>query len=334
MLWSTGHRDVHPEPLGYDELLQRTIAYATAIREADPDALIAGPAEWGWTGYMYSGKDQAAGNLALHPDRRAHGDMPVVAWYLKQLAEHEKKTGKRLLDVFDLHGYPYADKVGGDASDPETAAVRVRTTRMLWDPSYVDESWVKEPVRLIPRMHEWVDQNYPGRGIMIGEWNFGGENHMSGALATAEAFGRYAQGGVTAAFYWVYPPPNSPVMYAFRAYRNFDEKGGRFLDWSMPTTAVANTSLFASRDDSGSHIVAVALNTSKQAAVTAHVDLASCGKGVTYQAYSYAGSASGFLSGTPVKTPNSAFDQALPPYSITVLDIQVTDAIPPTATNK
>ena len=29
---------------------------------------------------------------------------------------------------------------------------------------------------LMPRMKEWIDQNYPGRGISIGEWNFGGES--------------------------------------------------------------------------------------------------------------------------------------------------------------
>ena len=116
-LWWTNHRDVHPEPLSYDELVQRTIDYGTAIREADPEAVIAGPAEWGWTNYFYSPKDQAAGPLVLRPDRRAHGDFPLVAYYLKALAEHQKKTGVRVLDVFDLHAYPTADNVYGDAVD-------------------------------------------------------------------------------------------------------------------------------------------------------------------------------------------------------------------------
>ena len=116
MLWPTTHRDVHPEPTSYDELVTRTIDYGTAIREADPDAVIAGPAEWGWTGYLYSAKDIASGGTSARPDRRAHGDMPLVAYYLKALAEHEKKTGVRVLDVFDLHSYPAADGVYGDAS--------------------------------------------------------------------------------------------------------------------------------------------------------------------------------------------------------------------------
>jgi hypothetical protein len=43
-LWSSTHRDVHPAPMTYDELLEKTIAFGTAIRKADPDAVIAGPA--------------------------------------------------------------------------------------------------------------------------------------------------------------------------------------------------------------------------------------------------------------------------------------------------
>src|SRR6185436_3130192 len=70
-LWSETHRDVHPEPVSYDELLDRTIAYATEIRRADPDALIAGPALWGFTALFHSGVDTAA--RPRQPDRDRHG---------------------------------------------------------------------------------------------------------------------------------------------------------------------------------------------------------------------------------------------------------------------
>jgi hypothetical protein len=329
MIWSTTHRDAHPTPLSYDELVQRTIDYGTAIREADPEALIAGPAEWGWTNYMYSAKDQAAGPLVLSPDRRAHGDLPVVAYYLRSLAAHEKKTGTRVLDVLDLHGYPYAERVGTDAADGEVAALRIRTTRMLWDPTYLDESWVKEPVRLLPRMREWIEQNYPGRGISIGEWNFGGEGHMSGGLATAEALGRYGQFGVTSAFYWVYPPEDAPTMWAFRAYRNYDGKGGHFLEWSTPTRTLANVSLFASRDESGGQLVVVVLNFSSKEGVTAQIDLSSCGQVASERAYSYAGAPGGFSPVANLKPADTrGISIALAPYSITVLELRLTDALP------
>ncbi len=322
-LWSEIHRDAHPDPLTYDELVQRTIDFGTAVRQADPEAVIAGPAEWGWTGYMYSNKDQKAG-LMIRPDRRAHGDMPLVAYYLKALAEHERKTGVRVLDVFDLHAYPYGDRIDSPAADREVSARRIRSTRGLWDPSYVDESWVKEPLKLLPRMHEWVDQNYPGRGISIGEWNYGGEDHISGGLAVAEVLGRYIQYGVTSAFYWAYPPANTPAMWAFRAYRDFDGKGGRFQDWYVPSKSGNDVSVFASRDEAGGHMVLVALNLSRDEAVAANFDLSSCGKVSGEQAYSYLGGPAGFVAGPRA---GSAVAQALPPYSITVLDVNLTDPV-------
>jgi hypothetical protein len=250
-----------------------------------------------------------------------------LAWYLQKLKDYEAKTGTRVLDVVDLHFYPQAERVGGENGgvDAATAALRIRSTRALWDPSYVDESWIKEPVRLIPRMKEWIAQNYPGRGISIGEWNFGAERHISGGLAVAEALGRFGQGGVTSAFYWTLPPPNTPAFFAFRAYRNFDGKGGRFLDQSVATTAIAGTSLFASKDDGGKHLVLVALNLTQDAALRAKIDMAACGKVATRKAYAYTGGGAGFKEGAEVKKEDLVVTETLPPYSITVIDLRLAE---------
>ncbi len=51
MLWNQTHRDVHPDPTRYDEVRDRTYAYATAIKSVDPSALTAGSTVWGWTAY-------------------------------------------------------------------------------------------------------------------------------------------------------------------------------------------------------------------------------------------------------------------------------------------
>ncbi len=325
MLWSNKHRDVHPEPLGYDELLDRTIRYGTAIRQADPDAVIAGPAEWGWTGYFYSAKDNLQGPSA-RPDRRAHDDVPLVEWYLKKLREHEQKTGVRVLDVLDLHFYPQGDNVyGNGGTDTKGAALRLRQTRGLWDPTYTDESWIKEPVRLLPRMKEWVDKNYPGRGISIGEWNMGGEGHISGALATAEALGRFAQHGITSAFYWTHPTEGSPVVQAFLAYRNFDGKGGRFLDWYVPTTGADHVSLFASRDEAGQHLVLLAVNQSPDEAVLAKLGLDTCGAVTSMSTYVLARGARTLTAVAPERgdAAPSSTDTVLPPWSITVVDLRL-----------
>ena len=320
MLWDSTHRDVHPQPVGYDELLDRSIRYATAVRKADPNARIAGPAAWGWPAYGFSGKDAKAG-FRLKPDRRAHGDTPLVPWWIAKMKAASDKSGTRLLDLLDLHFYPAADKVYSGADDPKTAALRIRQTRGLWDRSYVDESWIGEAVYLLPRMHEWIDANWPGLGLVIGEWNFGGEGHMSGGLATAEALGRFGTNGVTAAYYWTVPPANSPSSFAFRAYRDFDGKGGRFEDYWIPTTAALQTSIFASRDKSGKHVVLVVLNFSPDAAVAADIDVSSCGDVQAPAVWTYSGGAA-FASGSGA-AKGGALETTLPPYSITVVDLHL-----------
>ncbi|MCY1018331.1 GH44 family glycoside hydrolase EpsB [Pyxidicoccus sp. MSG2] len=324
MLWNSTHRDVFPEPLGYDELLKRTIAYGTAVRKTDPEAVIAGPAEWGWTNYLWSAADFAPGKMN-HSDRLAHGNEPLLPWYLRQLREHEKKTGTRILDVVDLHFYPQTNVgVGLDGNtDKDTNARRIRSVRGLWDPTYKDESWIGEPVRLIPRMKEWIAANYPGRGISIGEYNFGAFRHMSGGLAQAEALGRFAQENILSAFFWQYPPDGSPVFWAFRAYRDFDGKGSRFQDNWVPAKAADGTSLFVSRDDSGKKLVAVVLNFNPDEAAQAQIELKGCGTLDSVRVLGYSGAPGGFAEQTPGAKAEGSLTQRLPPYSMTVLDLTV-----------
>ncbi len=318
MLWNTTHRDVHPKPVTYDELLERTIAYGTAIRKADPDARIAGPALWGWPAYFYSAADAAAG-FRLRPDRRRHGDVPLLEWYLRELHKHEKNTGVKILDAVDVHFYPQGE-VHNDRTDPETAAKRVRSTRSLWDPRYPDESWINEPIRLIPRMREIIARNYPGLDLIIGEYNFGGEKHMSGALALAEALGRFGQLGVDEAYYWWYPPSGSPAFWAFRAFRNYDESGARFLDRSVPGQAPDGTSLFASLNDDGSKVVAIALNFSPDEGLDAKLRLRGCRAPANVRVFSLSEQKHGLVHGTSA-FKGDVVRALLPPYSVNVFEV-------------
>jgi len=322
-LWNSTHRDVHPDAVGYDDLLQMTIAYATAIRRADPDAKIAGPAEWGWLAYHYSAKDVAAG-VQLKPDRRAHGDEPLIPWYLRKIREAEQQSGTKLLDILDVHFYPMGNGVGigaGGQTDPLTNALRIRSTRSLWDPMYVDESWINERMRVIPLLHEWVEKYRPGLGISIGEWNFGAETHMSGGLATAEALGRFGTEGLTSAYYWTFPPERSPAFWAFRAFRNFDEKGGHFLDRSVPVAAAATlASLFVSRDADGRHIVAILLNFGATSTLSAKVAFDGCMPMTNVRTFAYTGGEAGFRKVDVTLTPQG-LQTTVPPYSMTVFDL-------------
>lgn len=323
-LWNETHRDVHPQPLTYDELLDRTIRYASVIREADPGAVIAGPAEWGWTGYMYSAEDREAGWM-LRPDRRRHNDLPLVTWYLQQLAQYEKKTGKRLLDVLDLHFYPTPEGIFGpeERTDPETSELRIRSTRSLWDSTYKDESWVSDVIRLIPRMREWVATNYPGLKISLGEWSFGAEDHISGGIATAEVLGRFGQQRLDSAFYWGKPKPTSPTYWAFRAFRNFDGNGGRFQDTSLPTRDTDRVSLFASRDDAGGRLVLVLVNRDPARSSKATVQLQGCPVPSAVRMFAFDAHSQALELVERAQPHAKGVSATLPPYSFAVLDLDL-----------
>jgi hypothetical protein len=324
-LWGSTHRDVHPSPVSYDELLEKIVDYGSAVREADPDAVIAAPAEWGWTGLLYSEVDMKAGGRDK-PDRMAHGNLPLAAWLLSKIHEHEQKTGKRLLDVFDVHFYPAGNGIGMGASgstDAGTSARRIRAVRALWDPKYRDESWIGEPVQLIPQLKAWIDKYDPGVGISIGEYNFGAENHVSGGLALAEALGRFGSLGITSAFYWTYPPPGSPAYWAFRAYRNYDGKGARFGDVSVQAQSFdAGASLFASRDRGGKRFTAVLLNFEPQP-LNARIDVSTCRALSITRVFSYTGTGPGLEE---AKASHEEISRVLPLQvagsSITVLELQ------------
>lgn len=264
MLWHETHRDVFPTGLSYDGLLARTLDYARVVKDADPGAHILGPAEWGWTGYFYSALDAAPGGAWWQDpkDRRAHGDVPLAAWYLRQLRAAERREGRRLLDVFDLHYYPQAGGVAlSGAGDAATRARRLRSTRSLWDPSYHDESWIDEPVRLIPRMREWVAAEYPGTGLAIGEYNWGALDDLNGALAQALVLGIFGREGVDMALLWDPPAADEPGAFAFRVYRNYDGQGARFGETSLPVEGAAEeVSLFAARRAADGAMTAVLVN--------------------------------------------------------------------------
>ncbi len=275
-LWTETHRDLRKEPLGYAELRDRTYAYAAMIKAVDPGAKTLGPAEWGWNGYFYSARDSYSGST--NPDRAAYGNKPLVQWYLEQMRAYEQQNGTRILDYLDLHYYPQASNVAlQPVGDAATQALRLRSTRSLWDPTYTDESWIStQPdgpaVRLIPRMHNWVNSYYPGTKLAITEYNWGGLEHINGALAQADVLGIFGREGVGLATIWGPPQPDQPGAFAFRMYLNYDGKGARFGGTSVRATSSNQEQLstYAARRSDGALTVMVInkTNEAQQGALT------------------------------------------------------------------
>lgn len=232
VLWSSTHRDVHPQLVTYDELGSKGTAAAAAIKAADPSAAVLGPSGWGYCEWVASGLDGCAPGA----DAAAHGGLNLSQWYLKNMKDFsDAHSGKRFLDYFDQHYYPQIS--GG--KDPEANALRLRSTRSLWDPTYVDESWIgpggvnAPPLQLIRTMKAWVAQYYPRTKVAITEYNWGALDDINGALAQADVLGIFGREGLDLATIWGEPKPTDPGAYAFRMYRNYDGAGSRFGDVSV-----------------------------------------------------------------------------------------------------
>jgi len=234
MIWASEHRDVHPAPPTYDEIWGKTAGYAAAIKAADPGAKVTGPAEGGWCAYFWSGLDGCSDG----PDYAAHGGMHWVDWYLQQVQAYANSHGgQRLIDYLDLHCYPQGEinNTGvafSDDSVPGMAELRLRSIKSLYDPAYVDESWIGDAgfeggvVRLIPRMKAWAAA-VPGMKTAITEYNWGADDSPSSALAQAETFAIFGREGLDMAMRWDAPAAGSLTQDAFDLYLDYDGAGSK-----------------------------------------------------------------------------------------------------------
>ncbi len=250
-LWFSTHRDVHNVGPTMDEIRAYFLDYAAKIKAADPGAVVVGPEEWGWSGYFYSGFDQQYGGLhgwATLPDRNNHAGWDYLPWLLDQLHTNQVATGQRLLDVFTVHYYPQGGEFGSDTSSAMQLR-RNRSTRSLWDPNYVDETWINDKVKLVPRLRGWVNTYLPGTAIGVTEYSWGADDHINGATTQADVLGIFGREGLDLATRWVSPTATSPTFKAFQMYRNYDGNKSTFGDVSVSATGPNpdQTSVFASQ---------------------------------------------------------------------------------------
>ncbi|MBX7235279.1 MAG: glycoside hydrolase family 44 protein [Caldilineales bacterium] len=274
-IWFDTHRDVYPIAWKYDEFRDLTWRYAAAIKTADPAARTLGPVVMGWTYYWYGSWDGQRQDWVTPDDRNAHGGTPFAPWYLQQMAAYEQQHGVRLLDYFDLHFYPQNGVTLRDAGDSSLQALRLRSTRALWDPTYVDESWIAQAgpdggiVRLIPRMREWVAQNYPGTKLAITEYNWGALDHINGALAQADILGIFGREGLDLATLFDTPygdggnfTSSGPGAFAFRMYRNYDGQHGKFGEVSVQAASSnqAKLAIYAAQRSADGALTLVVIN--------------------------------------------------------------------------
>lgn len=315
----------------YAEVVQLSTDYASAAKDVNPAVQILGPVNYGWGGYT---------DLQGAPDAMGRD---FLDFYLQQMAAAGATAGRRLLDVLDVHWYPEArgacvsnpmdgcrisDAAG--VSESAVVAARKQAPRSLWDPAYTETSWITQfstlgPIRLLPRLKDKIAANYPGTKLAITEYNYGGSNDISGAIAQADVLGIFGREGLYAATLWPLESNNDFIHGGFEIFRNYDGANGSFGDTSIraSNSDIVNASVYASVSaGNAGRMVIVAINKS-DSTQTAGIAVTHTTQFHTAQVYELTSVNSVPQRKTDINiTLTNAFQYSMPANSVTTLVLQ------------
>jgi len=210
------------------DFIDRTMAYAKAIKTADPTASV-----------LFMSTENAWDLVAIPNDECGNPAGPytttnsLTGAILQLAATAEASDHVRLLDCVDMH-YPFPGTGLGD-------------TDALWDPTVTQYNTPIIP----PRIQGWINATYPGTSICVSEYNVpndgtnGSAPDVSTGAQEADILGMFGRLGYTVASYFltlVNGTTHLPVYNAMAMYRNYDGNGGRFGTYSIgaasPTTGI------------------------------------------------------------------------------------------------
>jgi hypothetical protein len=263
-LWSSTHSEIHPAPTTYTELLSKDLAYAAAVKKVDPAAAVTGPVSYGWEGYE---------TLQDAPGSAKYGNF--LDWWMRHVKAADAKDATTLINDLDLHWYPEAtgggQRITGTGTSSAEVAAREQAPRSLWDPTYVEDSWITQDsldgrgIDLIPRLDAQIATSNRGMNLDFTEWDYGAGQAVSGAIATADVLGIFGRYGVHAAAFWALSSDEAFAYAAFAMYRDYNGHGAGFGDTevSATTTDEVSTSVYASIEKADPrHVVIIVINKS------------------------------------------------------------------------
>ena len=262
-LWCDTHSRFTPSRSPTPSCCPRASAYATAIKAVAPQARIFGPVSYGYNGF-----------ISLQDATDASGPRLPRVLPRSGMSAASTTAGQRLLDVLDLHWYPEAQGggvrvTGEDTTAAAVAAARVQAPRSLWDPTYVETSWITQfagqPAHPADSRGEGEDRRpLPGhRARRSPSTTTAAAATSPGRSPQADVLGIFGRDGVFAAALWDLPGGTSFQDAALAAYTDFDGAGGRFGDTSIEasTSDDAASSVYASVDEGrDDRLVLVAIN--------------------------------------------------------------------------
>ncbi len=229
--WTTLFPSAVSEKITADELVDKSAQLAATIKKIDPTALVYGPSVSGIEAFT---------NLKNPTDWEKHSREYswFIDYYLMKMNEASRLSGTRLLDVLDVHYHTEATNglLGQviDSSDTFSNNTRMQAPRIFWDSTYTENSTIAilhtQHLPLIPTLEASINMYYPNTKLSFSEYNFGGGDHISGGIATADTLGIFAEFGVHMA---CLKPNTENIDYhkaAINIYTDYDGMGSSFGD--------------------------------------------------------------------------------------------------------
>ncbi len=213
-IWNGTHDDVMPSLLSASAFMDSYFAVAEKARERFPQIKLTGPVpanEWQW--YKW-------GEESLNIDGKYYC---WLEYFIKRVADEQKRTGIRLLDVLDIHWYPSessnADlvqlhRVFYDETYVYPGANGVKTINGGWDASQNKEYIFK-------RINDWLLRYFgENHGITIGltENDISSSNPNIVSVVYASMLGTFADNGVEIFTPWTWKTGMWETLHLFSRY--------------------------------------------------------------------------------------------------------------------
>lgn len=215
-IWSGTHDDVMKTQIPAEEFMQLYFKVAKAARAKFPEIKLVGPVpanEWQW--YRWGG-----------------GAIPYkgknycwLEYFILRIAEEEKASGTKLLDVLDIHFYPgetdatncvQLHRVYFDRNYVYPGANGVKTVNGGWDNSINKEY-------ILGRCSDWLTKyKGAGHGITFGvtETDIGSANPNVQAVWYASTMGEFMKNGVEIFTPWSWKPGMWETLHLFSRYNH------------------------------------------------------------------------------------------------------------------
>lgn len=216
-VWNGTHNWAMPTLISASAFMDRFIELAKKAKAIEPGIKICGPvttSEWQW--YKW-------GTESIRINGRYYC---WLEYFIKRCADEEKASGVRVLDVVDIHNYPWAQNGDVDA---------LQLHRMYYDTEYVyaganglfsstggwDTRLNKEYI--FKRINDWLTTHYgPNSGITCGvsEWSPASSesNPSVTSVVYASHLGTFANNGVELFTPWTWMNGMWETIHLFSRY--------------------------------------------------------------------------------------------------------------------